>query len=101
MFAIAVRFDLIDEDAARVFDDLTQEALVGITEREPGTLVYAVHSVDDASLARVFYEVYTSREAHAEHEANEHTQRLLSQVAGLTTSVRAEFLSAPTGKVLW
>ncbi len=101
MFAIAVRFDLTDEDAARVFDDLAQEALVGIIEREPGTLVYAVHTVDDAPLSRVFYEVYTSREAHAEHEANEHTQRLLSQVASLTTSVRADFLSAPTGKVLW
>ena len=101
MFAIAVRFDLTDEDAARAFDDLTHEALVGITEREPGTLVYAVHTVDNAPLSRVFYEVYTSREAHAEHEANEHTQRLLSQVARLTTGVRAEFLSAPTGKVLW
>ena len=58
-----------------------------------------ITSVDDASLSRVFYEVYTSREAHAQHEANEHTQRLLSRVEGLTTSVRAEFLGAPAGKV--
>lgn len=99
MFAIAVRFDLRDEDAARAFDTLAGEALIGIQESEPGTLVYAVHTVDDAPLSRVFYEVYTSREAHAQHEANEHTKRLLSQVAALTTSVRAEFLGAPTGKV--
>ncbi|MGV8847908.1 MAG: putative quinol monooxygenase [Propionibacteriaceae bacterium] len=99
MLAIAVRFDLKDEDAARVFDTLAGEALLGIQELEPGTLVYAVHTVDEAPLSRFFYEVYTSREAHAQHAANEHTQRLLSQVAELTTSVRAEFLGAPTGKV--
>lgn len=99
MFAIVVRFDLIDEDAARVFDALAQEALAGITEYEPGTLVYAVHTVQDAPLSRVFYEVYVSREAHAEHGANAHTDRLLSKVRALTTGVRAEYLTAPNGKV--
>ncbi|MHB1008478.1 MAG: putative quinol monooxygenase [Propionibacteriaceae bacterium] len=99
MFAIAVRFDLVDDDAARTFDALTTEALAGIKESEPGTLVYAVHRVEDAPLSRVFYEVYSSCEAHAQHEANEHTRRLLSQVKVLTTSTRAEFLTAPDGKL--
>lgn len=99
MFAIAVRFDLKDEDAARVFDSLVPGMLDGIKEGEPETLVYAVHTVDDAPLSRVFYEVYASREAHAFHEANPSTHRLLSQVEALTTSVRAEFLGAPSGKL--
>ncbi|MBI4899813.1 MAG: antibiotic biosynthesis monooxygenase [Actinobacteria bacterium] len=99
MFAIAVRFDLKDEDAARAFDALVTDALAGIKESEPETLVYAVHTVDDAPLSRVFYEVYTSRHGHAQHEANPSTRRLLSQVEVLTSSVRAEFLGAPVGKL--
>ena len=99
MFAIAVRFDLKDEDAARDFDTLVLQMLDGIEELEPETLVYAVHSVEDAPLSRVFYEVYASREAHAHHEANPSTHRFLSQVDALTTSVRAEFLGAPAGKL--
>ena len=101
MFAIAVRFELKDAESARTFDALTADALVGIREQEPGTLVYAVHSVSDEPLQRVFYEVYTSREAHRAHEANPSTARLLSQVEALTTSVRAEFLGAPEGKLAW
>jgi quinol monooxygenase YgiN len=99
MFAIAVRFDLKDEGAARVFDSLVTEMLDGIKELEPETLVYAVHQVEDAPLSRVFYEVYASREAHTHHEANPSTHRLLSQVEALTTSTRAEFLGAPVGKL--
>ena len=99
MFAIAVRFDLKDEDAARAFDSLVTEMLDGIKELEPETLVYAVHTVEDAPLSRVFYEVYASREAHAYHEANPSTHRLLSQVEVFTTSTRVEFLGAPTGKL--
>lgn len=99
MFGIAVRFNLLDEEAARRFDELAAEALVGIKEREPGTLVYAVHTVEDEPLARIFYELYESRDAHVQHEANPTTQLLLSQVKSLTSSVRAEFLGAPVGKV--
>ena len=99
MFAIAVRFDLKDSDAARVFDALVPEMLEGIAAREPETLVYAVHTVEDAPLSRVFYEVYASRAAHAHHEANPSTHRFLSQVDALTTSVRVEFLGAPAGKM--
>lgn len=99
MFAIAVRFDLKDEDAARAFDSLVTEMLEGIRALEPETLVYAVHLVDDDPLARVFYEVYSSREAHAHHEANPSTHRFLSQVDALTTGVRAEFLGEPVGRL--
>ena len=99
MFGIVVRFDLKDADAASTFDSLVTEMLAGIKEREPETLVYAVHTVEDAPLSRIFYEVYASREAHAHHEANPSTHQLLSRVEGLTTSTRAEFLGVPTGKL--
>ncbi len=99
MFAISVRFDLKDAQAAARFDELTAVALAGVKDDEPGTLVYAVHTVEDAPLSRVFYEVYESRDAHEFHEAHESTDRLLSQVEHLTTRVRVEFLGAPMGKV--
>ncbi|HSN11066.1 MAG TPA: antibiotic biosynthesis monooxygenase [Propionibacteriaceae bacterium] len=99
MFAIAVRFDLKDDESARKFDALAEDALEGIKESEPETLVYAVHTVDGAPLARLFYEVYTSPEAHAFHGANERTRAFLSQIDVLTSNIRDEFLGAPVGKL--
>jgi quinol monooxygenase YgiN len=95
MFAIAVRFDLKDEAAALTFDALVTQMLDGIKALEPETLVYAVHTVDDAPLSRFFYEVYASREAHAHHETNPSTHRFLSQVDALTSSTRVELLGPP------
>ncbi len=98
MFALVVRFDLHDADAAEGFDALLAETLPLIVEREPGTLVYATHRVEDEPLARVFYEVYTDRAAHATHEATAHTARFLAAVAGLAARTRVDFLDAPSGK---
>jgi quinol monooxygenase YgiN len=97
-FAIVVRFDLRDEAAAAAFDALTAEALPHIRAEEPGTLMYAVHRVEDQPLSRVFYEVYVDREAHRRHEANPPTARFLAAMKEHLTQARAEFLSGPTGK---
>ena len=97
-FVIVVRFDVRDEAAAVAFDELTAEALPHIRAEEPGTLMYAVHQVDDAPLSRVFYEVYADREAHRQHEANPPTAQFLAAIQEHLTQVRAEFLSGPTGK---
>ena len=97
-FVIVVRFDLRDEAAAAAFDALTAEALPHIREEEPGTLMYAVHRVEDEPLSRVFYEVYVDREAHRQHEANPPTAAFLAAMKEHLTQVRAEFLSGPSGK---
>jgi len=91
MFAIAVRFDLPDPDAAEAFDALVREVLPGI-RAEPGTLLYATHTVDGEPLARFFYEVYRDRAAHAAHESRPETARFLEQVGELVTSGRGELL---------
>ncbi|MBA8795264.1 quinol monooxygenase YgiN [Friedmanniella endophytica] len=100
MFALVVRFDLRDAEAADAFDALLAETLPLITEREPGTLVYATHTPQDAPLARIFYEVYADREAHAAHEATPHTSRFLAAVRDWVSDVRLELLGSPTGKGL-
>ena len=98
MFALVVRFDLHDAEAAAGFDALLAETLPLIIEREPGTLVYATHRVAGEPLARVFYEVYTDRAAHAAHEATVHTARFLAAVGGFAAQTRVDFLDAPSGK---
>ncbi len=72
MIGLVVRFEVRDEDAARLFDELTREAVAAIAEREPGTLVYATHAVRDEPLVRVFYEVYADDDAFAAHERAPH-----------------------------
>ena len=97
MFALVVRFDLPDPQAAAAFDDLVRQVLPGIRAEEPGTLVYDTHTVEDEPLARVFYEVYSDRAAHAAHEARPGTAEFLAQVGTLVSSVRVEFLAPVPG----
>src|SRR6185503_7559186 len=63
------RFESPDDDAAALFDQLTGQVLPGIRDHDPGTLLYLTHTVEDAPLSRVFYEVYRNHDAHAAHEA--------------------------------
>jgi quinol monooxygenase YgiN len=98
MWALAVRFYLRDDEAARGFDQLTSETVPQIVKDEPGTLIYAVHKVKDAPLSRVFYELYENREAFDFHEQQEHTKRFLAEREQYLTGVRVEFLDAPSGK---
>ncbi|MFC3688073.1 putative quinol monooxygenase [Aquipuribacter hungaricus] len=96
-----MRFDLVDQDAVTAFDALVAEALPLITDREPGTLQYAVHSVRDEPLARVFYELYADAEAFAAHEAAPHTSRMLEAFGPLLSAApRVEHFASVDGKHL-
>ena len=97
MFAIAVRFDLPDAEAAVAFDRLVEAAVPGILSEEPGTLVYAPHVVLGAPLGRLFYEVYSDEDAHRAHEARSATADFLRGVRALVSEIRVERL-APAGK---
>jgi quinol monooxygenase YgiN len=99
VFALIARFDLPDAAAAQAFDELTARAVPLIRANEPGTLVYEPHAVEGEPLARVFYEVYRDREAHAEHERQPHTMQFLAGVRALVTTTRVELLTPqlPTG----
>ena len=93
MFALVVRFDCRDQAAVGRFDELTAEAVRQITEREPGTLLYATHRVEGEPFARVFYEVYRDRDAFEAHEAADHVQRFHAQKDPLLVRTRVEMLS--------
>ncbi len=98
VFALVVRFDLLDASAAADFDALVDDLLPQIAAHEPGTLVYTTHTVADAPLSRLFYECYRDRDALDAHELQPHTAFFLDQRTALLAGTRVEFLT-PTGHV--
>ncbi|MEU8088727.1 antibiotic biosynthesis monooxygenase [Micromonospora sp. NPDC049101] len=98
MFALVVRFDLKDDESAQAFDALVAETGAGIRAHEPGTLIYATHSVEGEPLARVFYECYADREAFDAHERQPHVMRFLKERELYTQDVRVEFLKVGPSK---
>jgi quinol monooxygenase YgiN len=98
MFGLSVRFTCKDEASAGGFDRLAAETVPRIREQEPGTLVYAVHSVQGKPLERVFYELYRDRAAFDAHEAQPHTRRFLAGREQYLASVDVDFLTLQAGK---
>jgi quinol monooxygenase YgiN len=78
MFGLVVRFTLT-EDGASGFDQLVRKLVPSIQRDEPGTIVYATHTVEGQPNLRVFYELYRDREAFEEHERQDHTRRFLAE----------------------
>ncbi len=97
-YALVVRFDLHSEDAATQFDALARDLVDRIAAAEPGTLVYAVHSVAGEPLARLFYEVYADLDAFQAHQDAEHTKAFLTARAPLLSARRVERLTPTTTK---
>jgi len=101
MFALVVRFDIRDEQAALRFDELTAEVVEQIKKHEPGTLVYATNAVEGEPLARVFFEVYADREfAFKAHEEADHVKAFHAAKNPLLVDHRVEFLFPGAGKGL-
>jgi|SRR6478752_7913334 len=98
MFGIVVRFDLRDEAAARGFDALAQKIVAAVEASEPDTLIYAVHGVEGAPLSRLFYELYASRDAHAQHESSDQMKIAFAELGQYVENARVEFLDSPVGK---
>ncbi|GAA4899935.1 putative quinol monooxygenase [Streptomonospora salina] len=98
MFGLAVRFTLKDEESASGFDALVAETLPQIREGEPGTLVYAVHRVEDKPLERYFYELYRDRAAFDAHEQQPHVKRFLDARGQYLASVEVDFLTVQDAK---
>jgi quinol monooxygenase YgiN len=92
-----VRFTVRPEPGAE-FDDLIARTTAAIRDREPGTLVYACHRVEDAPRQRIFYELYRDRAAFDEHERQEHVQHFLSAREALLESTEVDFLTLADGK---
>jgi len=98
MFGLSVRFTCRDDQSAAGFDQLVAETVPEIRQNEPGTLVYAVHTVDGKPLERIFYELYRDRAAFDAHEQQPHTRRFLAGRGKFLASTEVDFLTLQTGK---
>jgi quinol monooxygenase YgiN len=98
MFALTVRFTCKDPESAEGFDKLVAETVPQIRQHEPGTLVYAVHSVEGKPLERIFYELYRDRTAFDAHEAQAHVRRFLAERDQYLAAREVDRLSLLIGK---
>jgi quinol monooxygenase YgiN len=96
-FALVVRFT-VRPGAEAQFDALVAETASGIRDHEPGTLVYACHTVQDQPRQRIFYELYRDRAAFNAHEQTAHTRRFLAQRGALLEATEVDFLDVADGK---
>ena len=60
--------------------------------------MYAVHSVEDRPLERIFYELYRDRAVFDAHKEQPHTRRFLEQRKQFLASVSVDFLTLQIGK---
>ena len=99
MMVKLIRIELKDEAAARAVDALAQKSIAAVKEFEPGTLIYVVHTVEDAPLSRVWYELFAGPDARAQHDSAEYLKRALVELEQYVESWRVEYLDAPSGKL--
>ena len=93
---LVVRFTL-KPGRAEAFDAVMRETVEGIAAHEPRTLAYLVHAPEGEPDVRVFYELYASDEALAEHESQPTTRAFLDRVDEFASSVEVQRLSLVTG----
>jgi quinol monooxygenase YgiN len=98
MFGLCGRFTCKNQAAAEAYDRLVAETIEAIKTGEPGTIVYASHTVEGQSLVRVFYELYRDRAAFEAHEAAAHTRRYLAERDQYLASTEVEWLTLQSGK---
>jgi quinol monooxygenase YgiN len=98
MFGLSVRFTCRDADSAARFDRLVAETVPEIRDHEPGTIVYAVHTVEGQPLQRIFYELYRDRAAFDAHEEQPHTRRFLAEREQYLAGREVDRLSLLMGK---
>ena len=98
MFGLCVRFTCEDQAAAEAYDRLVAETIEAIKTGEPGTLVYASHTVDGEPLQRIFYELYRDKAAFEAHEAAPHTARYLAERGQYLAATEVDWLTLQAGK---
>ena len=98
MFGLWVRFTCKDQASAEAYDRLVTETLEGIKANEPGTLVYASHTMERQPLQRIFYELYRDKAAFEAHEASPHTRRYLEQRDQYLADTEVDWLTLQAGK---
>lgn len=96
-FGLVVRFSL-KPGHEKAFDELVSTTLTSIRDREPGTLIYTCHTVEDRPEQRVFYELYRDRTAFDEHEGQPHVKQFLAEREQHLQTLEVDLLALLGGK---
>ena len=98
MYGLVVRFTCKDQASAEAYDQLVAETIEQIKTGEPGTVIYASHTVRDQPLQRIFYELYQDKDAFDAHEASAHTRRYLAERGQYLDATEVDWLTLQAGK---
>ena len=89
----------LSEGQGERFDRLTSETLAQVREAEPDTLIYVAHTVPNAPLQRIFYEVYRNRDAYEEHGRQPHVQRFRAERGACVVATNVIELKLASAKI--
>jgi quinol monooxygenase YgiN len=82
------------------FDALAEQVVDEVRASEPDTLVYAAHTVPNAPMQRIFYEVYRDKGAYQEHLRQPHVQRFDAERAPYVVATNVVELGVQQAKLL-
>jgi quinol monooxygenase YgiN len=81
------------------FDELAERVVEQVRSHEPDALVYAVHSVPNAPMQRIFYEVYRDQTAYEEHKRQSYIHRFDVERANFVLATNVIELGTQQAKV--
>jgi quinol monooxygenase YgiN len=97
-YGLIAIYTLADNRVAE-FDALAERVVDDVRASEPDVLVYAVHTVPNAPMQRIFYEVYRDRRAYEEHRRQAYLQRFEVERAPYVLATNVIELGMQQGKL--
>lgn len=81
------------------FDRLAAEVVQAVRQSEPGTLVYACHTVDNSPGQRLFYQLFRDANAVEEHTRQPHVQRFAREARAHVSGTNVLELTVSAGNI--
>jgi quinol monooxygenase YgiN len=87
------------EGHAEAFDRLAAQVAHAVRQAEPGTLVYACHTVDNAPDQRLFYQLFRDANAVEAHTRQPHVQRFAREARAHVGGTNVIELTVSAGNI--
>ncbi|HEY0537338.1 MAG TPA: antibiotic biosynthesis monooxygenase [Actinoallomurus sp.] len=91
-------YTLIDGHA-EAFDRLAAEVAYAVRQAEPGTLVYACHTVDNSPSQRLFYQLFRDANSVEAHTRQPHVQRFAQEARAHVSGTNVLELTVSAGNI--
>jgi quinol monooxygenase YgiN len=87
------------EGHAQAFDRLAAEVAHAVRQTEPGTLVYACHTVDNSPSQRLFYQLFRDANSVEAHTRQPHVQRFAREARAHVSGTNVLELTVSAGNI--